>query len=98
MSAEKTKIAYDRNTKKLVLEMDGRRDCWQWKRWLIPYASVDELFYIFTTFQKHKVPFSSGKNWPPCEVFEYYRDRSMLKGKYLKIYWTRPRRFYIEES
>lgn len=97
---EKTVLVqiHDRKTKRLVLEMGGWRDFRQWRRWCIPYSSVDELIRIFCTFQKSGVPFSSGKGWAPSEVFEFYRERSLLRGKYLKIYWRRPGDFCVEES
>lgn len=43
----------------------------------------------------HGVPFSGGKEWNPCEVFEYLRDLSLAEGGYWSIGWSGPGKFSV---
>jgi len=44
----------------------------------------------------HGVPFSEGKEWSPCEVFEYLRDDlGLAEGGYWAIGWSKPDNFRV---
>ena len=43
----------------------------------------------------HGVPFSKGKEWNPCEVFEYLRDLGLAEGGYWSISWSGPGKFSV---
>lgn len=43
----------------------------------------------------HGVPFSGGKEWNPCEVFEHLRDLGLAEGGYWSIWWTGPGKFSV---
>lgn len=43
------------------------------------------------------IPFSGGRGWNPCEVFEYLRGQGLVSGGYLEIAWQGPGRHFITE-
>lgn len=42
-----------------------------------------------------EIYFSDGKEWCPSEIFEHFRDKGLIHGKYTKISWIGPNAYRI---
>ena len=89
--------AADSKTRSLIKGLGGRWMLFPISNWSISYGSDDELAKILNLLQKEGVPFGAGKQWPPCEIFEEFRVRGLVAGKYKKIFWNKPRHFEVTE-
>lgn len=60
--------------------------------------SEDQKIFIFQKLNDMHICFSSGKEWNPSEVFEYYRNKGLLNGKYRQLSWTDKNKYVITEK
>ncbi|WP_369978595.1 hypothetical protein [Xanthomonas bundabergensis] len=42
--------------------------------------------------------FAAGREWCPADVFAYLRDKGLLSGPFLRIAWTGPGRYRLEDA
>ncbi|MFJ7283509.1 hypothetical protein [Pseudomonas sp. NPDC099000] len=50
---------------------------------------------VFNKLRELDFYFSDGREWCPAEVFEYLRDKGLLKGTFKMISWTSPDKYII---
>lgn len=56
----------------------------------------EEKARILSYLRDKGYAFSYGAGWSPSEIFEYYKENNLLKGKYKRIYWENPKSCKIE--
>ncbi len=59
--------------------------------------SEQEKANIFSQLRDFGFCFASGKEWNPCEVFEYLRDKKLVSGSFKEISWKQPYSWKIRE-
>ena len=52
----------------------------------------------FHALRELGLAFAAGREWCPAEVFCYLRDKGLLSGPFLRIAWTQPGRYRVEEA
>jgi len=80
----------DKSTRRLVRNLGGFRQLFPTRTWGINYEDEKRLASILVSLRDSGVPFSSGRQWPPSDVFEDLREKGLVAGKYKKIFWHGP--------
>lgn len=88
----------DSAVRSLVRDLGGRRRLFSPRTWAINYRGEAELASILVSLRDGDLPFASGRQWPPCEVFEDLRERGLTSGKYRKVFWHGPGRYEVIEA
>lgn len=88
----------DAAARSLVRDLGGRRRLSSPRTWTINYRGDEELASILVSLRDGDLPFGSGRQWPPCEVFEDLRERGLTSGKYKKVFWHGPDQYEILET
>jgi hypothetical protein len=52
----------------------------------------------FHALRELGLAFAAGREWCPAEVFGYLRDKGLLSGPFLRIAWTQPGRYRVDEA
>ncbi|OAX57024.1 hypothetical protein [Xanthomonas graminis] len=52
----------------------------------------------FHALRELGLAFAAGREWCPAEVFGYLRDKGLLSGPFLRIAWTQPGRYRLQEA
>lgn len=55
--------------------------------WTIPYSNKDDLAEKFSKLRDLNIAFSEGRDWCPSAIFEEFREKGVISGKYKKIEW-----------
>jgi len=58
----------------------------------------NEKAIIFDKLRGLGVCFSSGREWSPSELFEYFREIKLVSGTYKRISWDGPNSWKVSES
>lgn len=66
--------------------------------YVLQVADNKQKAKVFDELRSLRVAFSVGKEWCPCEVFEYLRDEQLLSGKYLRVAWTQPGQYMLTNA
>jgi len=85
----------DNSTRRLVRNLGGTRRLFPTRTWRINYEDEKELVSILVSLRDGGVPFGSGRQWPPSDVFEDLREKGLVAGKYKKIFWHGPGQYEI---
>lgn len=82
---------------KSLLDIGARKhsdeDCW-----VLCGNDKKELAGYFAMLRDVGIAFSTGKEWNPSELFEYYRELGLLNGTYKKISWYGPGDWRVTEG
>ncbi len=64
------------------------------------YGCLDEndKAEIFSKLNDLNIAFSTGREWSPSEVYEYLREKGILKGSYKRVAWISPQEFKVTEA
>jgi hypothetical protein len=63
-------------------------------RRIVDQADRQELIRKLISF---KALFVGGEGWSPADLVEYYREKGLVTGTYLKIIWRSPEEYEITE-
>lgn len=88
----------DAAARSLVRDLGGRRRLFPPRTWGITYCGDEELSSILVSLRDGDLPFGSGRQWPPCDVFEDLRERGLISGKYKKVFWHGPGHYEFVEA
>lgn len=65
--------------------------------YVIDVSDIYQKAKIFSALRDEGVAFSDGREWCPSELFEYFREQNLLKGKFRRISWQDPQKFTVTE-
>jgi hypothetical protein len=88
----------DTKIRSIVRELGGKRMLFPLKNWCISYETNEALAKMLTVLQENGVPFGSGKQWPPCDVFEELKMKNLVSGSYKKIFWHNQNHYEVVEK
>lgn len=57
-----------------------------------------ELITLFQELRDLNICFAIGKEWNPSEMFEFYREKGLINGKYKQISWIGKNKYLIQEK
>ena len=60
--------------------------------------SEQELIALFQMLRDLDICFAIGKEWSPSEMFEFYREKGLISGKYNQISWIGKKKYLIKEK
>ena len=86
----------DRYSKRMIRNL-GAHKVFLKRLWKISLVDKKDITRILCTLRDNNIAFSSGREWPPSEIFEELREKNLLRGKYTKIYWSSPRCWHLQE-
>lgn len=52
----------------------------------------------FHALRELGLAFADGREWCPAEVFGYLRDKGLLSGPFLRIAWSQPGSYRLQEA
>ena len=61
----------------------------------VPTDDIEKRAVLFQKLIEIGTLFSYGKDWSPSEIVEYYRDKGLIRGDYLRIAWRNKQDFAI---
>lgn len=79
---------YDHNKTKILKLLKARRRIFSLKYWVINYCDDEELAKILSALRDDGFLFGYDEHgWCPSGIFEHLRDKNLLSGKFMEIYW-----------
>jgi len=88
----------DADARVVVRRIGARRSLFPPRTWVIRYRGEVELASILAALRDAGLPFGSGRQWPPCDVFEGLRERCLVSGQYKKVFWHGPGQYEVIEA
>ncbi len=88
----------DADARAVIRGLGGRRTLFPLRTWMIPFRGDQELATLLVALRDGGLLFGSGRQWPPCDVFEDLRERGLVSGKYKKVFWHSPGQFRVIEA
>ena len=55
----------------------------------------DEKAAVLVQLRDMGFAFSDGREWCPSEVFQYFRDRGLVSGSFIRISWYDPDSYQV---
>lgn len=78
----------DKDKSKKIKILKGKRKFFSFKYWIINYRDEYELAKILASLRNENFFFGFDEHgWSPSGIFQYLREKGMLTGKFIEIFW-----------
>src|SRR3989338_3342009 len=99
LSKEIVILCVDREKSKYLRSIGAKKKFIFGSEWVINYVTEDDLAGFFIKLRDEGFLFSYDQHgWGPSDLFRYLRDKNLLNGHFMEIYWVGPSEYRIQKD
>ena len=92
-------LCNDTNKKKYLRSLGAKRKFIFRSEWVINYSTETDLGNFFSKLRNENFSFSYDQHgWGPSDLFKYLREKKLLEGSFVEIYWVGPGKYNTKKN
>lgn len=88
----------DNNKAKKLKSLNAKRKLFSLNYWIIAYSNDEELAKVISLLRDDGFLFGFDEHgWCPSGIFQHFREKKLLSGKFTEIFWSGPNKIGTRE-